>query len=65
MIAIHPHVLEKNGVKEFAVLPFEEFLRIKEELEDYEDLKDLQDAIQKEHNIKGLNLSQAKRELNI
>ena len=30
--------------KEFAVLPYEEFVVIKEELKNYEDLKDLRDA---------------------
>jgi hypothetical protein len=34
-------ILEKDGLKEFAVLPYAEFLRIQEELEDYEDLKTL------------------------
>jgi PHD/YefM family antitoxin component YafN of YafNO toxin-antitoxin module len=40
-MSIHPQIIEKNGVKEFVVLPYEEFLRIREELEDYEDLKTL------------------------
>jgi hypothetical protein len=38
-MSIHPQVIEKNGVKEFVVLPYEEFLAIRDELEDYEDLK--------------------------
>jgi PHD/YefM family antitoxin component YafN of YafNO toxin-antitoxin module len=40
-MSIHPQIIEKNGVKEFVVLPYEEFLRIREELEDYDDLKTL------------------------
>ena len=43
-MSIHPQVIEKEGKKEFVVLPYEEFLAIKESLEDFEDLKDLRDA---------------------
>lgn len=38
-MSIHPQVIEKNGIKEFVVIPYEEFLAIRDELEDYEDLK--------------------------
>ena len=37
-MSIHPQVIEKEGKKEFVVLPYEEFLAIKESLEDFEDL---------------------------
>lgn len=40
-MSIHPQIIEKEGRKEFVVLPYEEFLTIQEELEDYEDLKTL------------------------
>ena len=40
----HPQVIEKEGKKEFVILPYEEFLAIKESLEDFEDLKELRDA---------------------
>ena len=30
MIELHPNILENNGVKQFAILPFEEFLKIQE-----------------------------------
>jgi PHD/YefM family antitoxin component YafN of YafNO toxin-antitoxin module len=39
-----PQVIEREGKKEFVVLPYEEFLEIKEALEDFEDLKDLREA---------------------
>lgn len=42
-MSIHPQIIEKNGKKEFVVLPYEEFLRLQEELEDYEDLKTLRE----------------------
>ena len=43
-MSIHPQVIEKEGKKEFVVLTYEEFLAIKESLEDFEDLKDLREA---------------------
>ena len=39
-----PQVLEKNGKKEFVVLSWDDYMRIQEMLEDYEDLKELRRA---------------------
>ncbi|MDM3853132.1 MAG: hypothetical protein PT120_12165 [Aphanizomenon gracile PMC649.10] len=50
MIELHPEFLTKNGEKQFAVLPYEEFLKIQELLEDLEDLRDLRDAKEEERN---------------
>ena len=38
---LHPQVIEKDGEKEFVVLPYEEFLQIQDALEDFEDLREL------------------------
>lgn len=38
---IHPQIIERAGKKEFAVLPYEEFLQLQEALEDDEDLRTL------------------------
>jgi len=38
MVILHPKILEQNGEKQFAVIPYEEFLKIQEELSNYEDL---------------------------
>ncbi|MEK7450178.1 MAG: type II toxin-antitoxin system Phd/YefM family antitoxin [Planctomycetota bacterium] len=37
-------IIEKYGKKEFAVIPYKDFLRIQEKLEDYHDLRDLRKA---------------------
>ena len=37
-------IIEKDGRKEFAVIPYKDFLRMQEELEDYDDLKELRKA---------------------
>ena len=62
---MNPKIPEKDGKKEFAVLSFDEFLKIQEELQDYDDLKDLREARAKEKNITGMSLSPAKRKLDI
>jgi PHD/YefM family antitoxin component YafN of YafNO toxin-antitoxin module len=43
-MSIHPQIIEKDGEKEFVVLPYAEFVAMQEALEDYEDLKALRDA---------------------
>lgn len=37
-MSIHPQIIQKEGKKEFVVLPCEEFILMQEALEDYEDL---------------------------
>lgn len=34
MITLHPEILKKNGKKQFAVLPYEEFVALQEWLTD-------------------------------
>ncbi len=42
-MSILPQIIEKSGRKEFVILPYEEFLRLEEELEDYHDLRMLRE----------------------
>jgi len=65
MFALHPNILEQNGIKQFAVIPYDEFLKIQEELDDYEDLKKLRHAKEAEHNAPTVNLEEAKKILGI
>ncbi|MCK5805405.1 MAG: type II toxin-antitoxin system Phd/YefM family antitoxin [Lentisphaeria bacterium] len=65
MLTIHPNILKKNGKKEFAVLPYDEFERITEELADYEDLKDLRSAKSVEGDVPGKALSEVRATLGI
>ncbi len=65
MITIQPKILEKDGKKEFVVLTYEEFIKIQEELEDYEDLKELRKAKQEEADTPTIDLKEAKKELGL
>ena len=62
---LHPQVIEKNGKKEFVILPYDDFLKIQEELESYDDLRMLREAKEKEGNSSTISLKEAKKELNI
>jgi hypothetical protein len=57
MLTLHPNILEKDGKKEFAILPYTEFLKIQEELEDFEDLRILREAKAEEANCSTISLS--------
>jgi len=63
MIELHPQVIEKDGEKEFAVLPYDEFVRVQEELEDYEDLRQLREAKEQDKEAPTNTLTELKKEL--
>ena len=44
MMTLHPEILSKNGKKQFAILPYEEFVVLQERLADAEDLLELRKA---------------------
>ncbi|MFP4432130.1 MAG: type II toxin-antitoxin system RelE family toxin [Spirochaetaceae bacterium] len=62
---LHPRILEKNGKKEFVILPYEEFEYIENELSDYYDLKDLREAKQVEQDAETHSLGEVREELGL
>jgi len=65
MLTLHPNILEQEGKKAFAVLPYDEFVQIQEKLNDYEDIKELRAAKALEHNAPTTSLHHVRDELNI
>jgi len=65
MIMLHTEFITKNGNKEFAVLPYEEYLALQELLEDYEDLLDLRKARREEGEAQTVPLIEAKKALSL
>lgn len=65
MLKLHPEILEKNGKKEFVVLPYEEFLALHQQLADAEDLLELRKAKRAERKQKSLPLAEVKRRLKL
>jgi hypothetical protein len=58
MIELHPEILEKDGKKEFVILPYEEFVAIEQALADAEDLAALRAAKKEEHAAPGVPLEE-------
>jgi hypothetical protein len=44
MVTLKAQIIKKNGEKEFAVLPYKEFVEIQEKLDDYECLRCLREC---------------------
>lgn len=65
MVQLHPQIIEKDGKKEFVVLPFEEFVRIEEALASYEDLQVLREAKAEEGGSPTLSLDEVKAQLGL
>ncbi len=63
MVELHPQMIEKDGKREFVILPYEEFIRVEEALADYDDLQVLRAAKQEEGDAPTLTLSEVKAEL--
>lgn len=64
-IELHPEFLTKNGVKEFAVLPYQEFLALQQWLEDAEDLLDLRNAQKDEADASTISLAEVEKEFEL
>lgn len=65
MSQIHPQIIEKDGKKEFVVLPYEEFRRLEEELADYHDLRALREAQREEGDAPTKSLEEVRKELGL
>ena len=61
MLELHPEFLKKNGRNEFVVLPYEEFLKVQECLQDAEDLLELRLARQENAGHPGVPLEEVKK----
>ena len=65
MMKLHPQLIEKEGKKEFVVLPFDEYQALTELMNDYEDLRDLRAAKEQSKGEKPVSLADAIIELGL
>lgn len=65
MVTLHPNILERDGQKAFAILPYEEFVKVQEALEDYDDLMTLRQAKDHEEHAPAISLDDAKQLLGL
>jgi hypothetical protein len=64
-LELHPQIIEKNGTKESVVLPYQEFIALREWIEDMEDLLELREAKRAEENMPGRPLEEVAKVLGI
>lgn len=64
-MTIHAEILKRDGKKQFAVLPYEEFVALQERLADLEDLTELRKAKRAEGGKRSVPLADVKRRLGI
>ncbi|MFO7810939.1 MAG: type II toxin-antitoxin system Phd/YefM family antitoxin [Candidatus Delongbacteria bacterium] len=62
---LHTQIIEKEGKKEFVVIPVKEFEKIQEMIEDYEDLRDLREAKESSKGEKSLSFKNAVKSLKL
>ena len=62
-MSIHPQIIEKDGGKEFVVLPYEEFLQMQAEIENYENLRTLREEKATTHAEPTRSLEEVLREI--
>jgi hypothetical protein len=63
MVSLRAQIIRKNGKKEYAVLPYEEFLKVQEELEDYDDLRCLREAQEAEKEAPTIGMAELKKKI--
>ena len=64
-MTIHPQIIEKEGKKEFVIIPYEEFLLIQEALDDLDDLRELREEKERSKNEPTKKLDDVIKDLNI
>lgn len=61
MIDLHVQIIKNKGRKEYAILPYEEFLQVQEQLEEYEDIRCLREAKEAEKDADPISLTELKK----
>lgn len=65
LIQLHPQIISQGGREAFAVLPWEEHVRLKQILEDAQDLHELELAMRENHADEPIPYETARRELEL
>ena len=61
MIDLHPEILKRDGKEQFAILPYEEFVALRESIEDAQDLLALRKAREEDTGEPGVSLDEMMR----
>jgi PHD/YefM family antitoxin component YafN of YafNO toxin-antitoxin module len=64
-MVLKPQILEKDGEKQFVILPYDQFIEVQEALDDLEDIRSLRAAKAAERDELTVPLAEVKRELGL
>jgi hypothetical protein len=65
MVTLRAQIISRAGKKEYAVLPYEEFLKIQEQLQEYEDIRCLREAKEAEGAEPTIGIDELRKDLGI
>ncbi len=63
MVTMNAQIIKKKGKNEYAIIPYEEYLRVQEELQNYGDLCLLREAKEAEKDSPAIGISEVKKRL--
>jgi len=63
VVTLHAQIIKKNGKKDYVILPYEEFLKVQEELEDYDDLRSLREAKETEKDAPTIGMAELRKKI--
>jgi hypothetical protein len=63
MVTLNPQIIRKEGKKEYVVIPYEEFLKVQEELNNYEDLRCLRQAKEAEKDAPTVGIDEVRERI--
>ena len=63
MVILNAQIIKKDGKKEYAVIPYDEYLKVQEQLQDYEDLRCLREAKESEKDSPTIGMDQLKMKI--
>jgi len=61
VVTLHAQIIKKNGKKDYVILPYEEFLKVQEELEDYDDLRSLREAKERKKDAPTIGMAELRK----
>jgi hypothetical protein len=63
MVTLNAQIIKKRGKNEYAVIPYEEFLKVQEELHNYEDLRCLREAKEAEKTAPTIGIDELREQM--
>ncbi len=63
MVTLNAQIIKREGKKEYVVIPYEEFLKLQEELHSYEDLRCLREAKEAEGKAPTIGIDELRKRM--